>query len=150
MLLTLDREKINRAIRDMEADQQLADLAIRLAELELPIAERSAPLDMAEAEQAKGRADEDLRKFLEVDRPLAVENAEFGVKNSAHRLNIAEEELKRTPKNVPQRLDRRNRGDHPQTSAPRGREGEILRQARRKPPRSIAEGGTAAARTGFT
>ena len=29
VLLTLDREKIDRAIRDLEADQQLADLAIR-------------------------------------------------------------------------------------------------------------------------
>ena len=98
VLLTLDREKIDRAIRDMEADQQLAELAIRLGELELPIAERSAPLDMAEAEQAKGRADEDLRKFLEVDRPLAVKSAEFSVKNSAHRLEYAEEELKQLQK----------------------------------------------------
>ena len=39
VLLSLDREKIDRAIRDMEADQQLADLAIRAAELELPIVE---------------------------------------------------------------------------------------------------------------
>jgi macrolide-specific efflux system membrane fusion protein len=98
VLLTLDREKIDRAIRDMEADQQLADLAIRMAELDLPIAERSAPLDMAAAEQGRNRADEDLRKYLAVDRPLAIESSEFGLKNAAHSLEYAEEELKQLQK----------------------------------------------------
>ena len=98
VLLTLDREKIDRAIRDMEADQKLADLAIRMTELDLPIAERSAPLDLAAAEQAHNRADEDLRKFLAVDRPLAVESAEFSLKNAAHSLEYAEEELKQLQK----------------------------------------------------
>jgi multidrug efflux pump subunit AcrA (membrane-fusion protein) len=98
VLVTLDREKIDRAIRDLEADQQLADLAIRLGEMELPIVERSAPLDLATAEQAKTRADEDQRKFLAVDKPLAVESAEFGVKNAAHNLEYTEEELKQLQK----------------------------------------------------
>jgi multidrug efflux pump subunit AcrA (membrane-fusion protein) len=98
VLLTLDREKIDRAIRDLEADQQLADLSIRLGEMELPIVEKSAPLDMSAAEQAKSRADEDLRKYLAVDKPLAIESAEFGVKNSAHNLEYTEEELKQLQK----------------------------------------------------
>ena len=49
MLLTLDTEKIDKAIRDQELDQQLADLSLRLTELELPILERSTPLDLASA-----------------------------------------------------------------------------------------------------
>jgi multidrug efflux pump subunit AcrA (membrane-fusion protein) len=98
VLLTLDPEKIDRAIRDMEADQQLADLAIRLAELDLPIAERTAPLDMAAAERGQARAEEDLRKFLDVDKRLAVESAEFGLKNAQHQLEYAEEELKQLQK----------------------------------------------------
>jgi multidrug efflux pump subunit AcrA (membrane-fusion protein) len=98
VLLTLDREKIDRAIRDLEADQQLADLGIRMAELDLPIAERSAPLDLAAVEQAHNRADEDLKKFLAVDKPLSVESAEFGLKNSVHALEYAEEELKQLQK----------------------------------------------------
>jgi HlyD family secretion protein len=98
VLLTLDREKIDRAIRDQEADQQLADLAIRMAELDLPITERSAPLELASAERAKARADEDLRKFLSIDKPLAVESAEFGVRSMAHNLEYVEEELKQLEK----------------------------------------------------
>ncbi|HEY1376680.1 MAG TPA: hypothetical protein VGF55_07790 [Gemmataceae bacterium] len=98
VLLTLDREKIDRAVRDLEADQQLADLAIRLAEQELPILERTAPLDQAQAEQAKARSDEDLRKFLDVDRPLSVESAEFSVRNAKNNLEYVEEELKQLQK----------------------------------------------------
>src|SRR5581483_4390710 len=55
VLLTLDREKIDKAIRDQEADQQLADLAIRQAELDLPILERMTPLELTAAERAKDR-----------------------------------------------------------------------------------------------
>jgi multidrug efflux pump subunit AcrA (membrane-fusion protein) len=98
LLANFDPEKIDRAIRDLEADQQLADLAIRMAELELPIAERTAPLDMAAAERAKDRAEEDLRKFLDVDKPLSIEGAEFGLKNARHSLEYAEEELKQLQK----------------------------------------------------
>src|SRR5436309_5824154 len=72
VLLTLDTEKIDKAIRDQELDQQLADLSLRLTELELPILERSTPLDLASAERSKERSDEDLRKFLPADKPLAV------------------------------------------------------------------------------
>jgi multidrug resistance efflux pump len=98
VVLALDHEKIDRAIRDLEAEQQLADLAVRLAELELPILERAAPLDQATAEQAKARADEDLRKFLAIDRPLAVESAEVSVRDSSHQLEYVEEELKQLQK----------------------------------------------------
>jgi HlyD family secretion protein len=98
ILLTLDREKIDRAIRDTEADQQLADLAIKMAELDLPIAERSAPLELAAAERAKARADEDLKKYLSVDKPLTIESIEFGVRNAAHNLEYVEEELKQLQK----------------------------------------------------
>jgi HlyD family secretion protein len=98
VLLTFDREKIDKAIRDLEAEQQLADLAIRQSELELPILERSTPLEMAAAERAKDRTDEDLRKFLATDKPLAVESAQFQVRNAANFLEYAEEELKQLQK----------------------------------------------------
>jgi multidrug efflux pump subunit AcrA (membrane-fusion protein) len=98
VLLTLDTEKIDKAIRDLEADQQLAELAIRQAELELPILERTTPLDLAAAERSKDRVEEDLRKFLATDKPLAVESANFQVRNAANALEYAEEELKQLQK----------------------------------------------------
>jgi len=98
LILQLDREKIDKAIRDLEAEQQLADLAIRLTELDLPIAEKSAPLDLAAAEHAKTRTEEDLRKFLDIDKALAIESAEFSVRNSKNNLEYVEEELKQLQK----------------------------------------------------
>ncbi len=98
VLLTLDTEKIDKSIRDLEAEQQLADLAIRQAELELPILERSTPIDLAAAERAKQRADEDLNKFLSVDKPLSAESAHQMVRTSANMLEYQEEELKQLQK----------------------------------------------------
>src|SRR4051794_5881634 len=90
VLLTLDTEKIDKAIREQELDQQLADLALRQTELELPILERTTPLDLTSAERSKDRADEDLRKFLASDKPMAVEMAHFQVRSSANALEYAE------------------------------------------------------------
>src|SRR3954471_12984486 len=98
VLLTLDTEKIDKAIRDQELDQQLADVALRQAELELPILERTTPLDLAAAERSKERVDEDLRKFLASDKPREVEMAHFQVRNSQNSLEYAEEELKQLQK----------------------------------------------------
>ena len=97
-LVTFDTEKIDKAIRDLETDQALADLAIRLSELDLPILERMTPLDLAAAERQNERAQEDLKKFLEIDKPLAVESAEFDARNSKHRLEYSMEELKQLEK----------------------------------------------------
>jgi multidrug efflux pump subunit AcrA (membrane-fusion protein) len=98
VLVTFDRDKIDKQIRDLEAEQQLADLAIRQSELELPILERSTPLELAAAERSRDRTDEDLRKFLAVDKPLAVESAEFSVRNAKNNLEYVEEELKQLQK----------------------------------------------------
>jgi multidrug efflux pump subunit AcrA (membrane-fusion protein) len=98
VLVTLQMDKIDRAIRDVEAEQQLAQVAIRLAEEELPVLEKSTPVEIATAERNKRQADEDLKKFLEVDRPLAEATAENGTKNAQHFLDYAKEELKQLQK----------------------------------------------------
>jgi multidrug resistance efflux pump len=98
VLVTLQTDKIDRAIRDLEAEQQLSALAIRLAEEELPALEKSTPLDLAAAERAKAHADEDLKKFLEVDRPLSEAGAQNSVKNAQQYLEYAREELRQLQK----------------------------------------------------
>ncbi len=97
-LIWLDLEKIDRAIRDLEADGRLADLAIRLAEEELPILEKTTPLDLAEAEQAKKRSDEDLKKWIEVDRGFMEKQAAQSLKQSRNSLEYQKEELKQLEK----------------------------------------------------
>ena len=98
VLVELDMEKIDQAIKDMKTDHELADLALKQAEKELPILEKTVPLDLAQAQEAKKQADEDLKKFLEVDKPLTVEGAEQMAKSAAHFLDYAKEELKQLQK----------------------------------------------------
>jgi multidrug efflux pump subunit AcrA (membrane-fusion protein) len=98
LLLTLDLEKIDQAIRDLEGDLHLSDVANKQAEEELPVLEKSTPLDLALAERGKKLADEDLKKFLEVDRPLSVKSANFTVKSAEHYLEYAKEELRQLEK----------------------------------------------------
>jgi HlyD family secretion protein len=98
VIATMQTDKIDRAIRDLETEQQLAQVAIRLAEEELPVLEKSTPVEIATAERTKRQADEDLKKFLEVDRPLAEATAENSAKNAQHFLDYAKEELKQLQK----------------------------------------------------
>jgi HlyD family secretion protein len=93
-----DLDKIDRMIRDLETERAVSELALRLAEEELPVAERVAPVELADAERANRIAQEDMKKFTEVDRPLAEKNAEFSVKEAQHGLEYAQEELKQLEK----------------------------------------------------
>jgi multidrug efflux pump subunit AcrA (membrane-fusion protein) len=94
VLVEFDPEEIDRAIVEQRAAHALAALGVELAELELPILEKFLPLDLAQAERAKENAEEDLQKFLDVDRPLSEESARFNTKSAAERLKYAAEELK--------------------------------------------------------
>src|SRR5262249_25898900 len=68
VLVSLDLEKIDQAIRELENDRRFAELTIHQADAELPLLEKAAPLDMAIAERQKKSADEDLKRFFDVDR----------------------------------------------------------------------------------
>jgi HlyD family secretion protein len=98
VVVQLDTDKIDQALRDLEADRYLAELSIKQAEEELPILEKSTPLDLAAAERAKKLSDEDLKKFVEIERPLSEKNAEFNVKSRRNFLDYQKEELKQLEK----------------------------------------------------
>jgi HlyD family secretion protein len=98
VLLRFDTEKIDLALRDAKQERELAELAIRQAELELPILERQFPLDLAVAEREAKQTKDDLRKFLEIDRPLGAQAAEFGLKSATFSLEFATDELKQLRK----------------------------------------------------
>jgi len=98
VLIGLDLEKIDQAIRDMELDREINELSIRLAELDLPILEKSTPLELAAAELAKKRADEDLKKWEEQDRELTQKRAEHSLRQSRENLEYQKEELKQLEK----------------------------------------------------
>jgi multidrug efflux pump subunit AcrA (membrane-fusion protein) len=98
ILLELDREKIDKAIEDAEVENTLSELALKQATEELPILEKALPVDMAAAERNKIQADEDLKRFLEIDKPQSIKVADFSLKRSNEYLEYSKEELRQLEK----------------------------------------------------
>ncbi|QEH35909.1 HlyD family secretion protein [Aquisphaera giovannonii] len=98
ILVDIDREKIDKAIQDAEVDLAAGELALKHAAEELPILEKLLPLDLAAAERTKAQADEDLARFLEIDRPQAEKMAAFSLKSATESLEYSREELRQLEK----------------------------------------------------
>jgi multidrug efflux pump subunit AcrA (membrane-fusion protein) len=98
LLVTFDSTKLDEVIQDLEKDKSVLETNIKLAEEELPLFQQSVPVELAAAETAKKRADEELKYFLEVGRPEAVKDADFMVKSAKFYVEFAEEELRQLQK----------------------------------------------------
>ncbi len=98
VVLTLDATKIDEAIRDLEAGRPLAELALRLAREQVAASEKTNPLDLAAAERTNKHADEDLKRYVDIGRPLAVKSARFSVNRSQNYLEYTQEELRQLEK----------------------------------------------------
>ena len=98
ILVEFDHAKIDKAIENSEVESAIGDLALKHAEEEVPILEKALPIDLTAALRAKTQADEDLKKFLEVDRSQSERNAQFMVKRSVEYLEYAKEELRQLEK----------------------------------------------------
>ena len=66
VLIRFDSRKLEEAIADLQAEEELADLAIEMAEQDLPQHERSLQLDLEAAERAMRFAKEDADRFSEL------------------------------------------------------------------------------------
>jgi hypothetical protein len=97
-LIKFDDEKINQAIQDMEVEQRLSDLTITKAEEDMPRLEKTLKLDFADADRADENAKADLKRYNEVDRPMALKSAEFMVKYYNFMLDYEKDELKELEK----------------------------------------------------
>jgi multidrug efflux pump subunit AcrA (membrane-fusion protein) len=98
LLFKFDTEKLDQAINDSKVELALAEHALEITELELPILEKMTPLDLEDAERAKKIADEDLEHFLTVGRALSEEAARFALKSTEERLKYSKEELRQLEK----------------------------------------------------
>lgn len=93
LLIAFDTTKLKAVIANAESDQAVLEANIKLAAEELPLQEKSNPLEMALAETAKKRADEELKYFLETGRPQAEKEANYMVKTMKFYVEYTEEEL---------------------------------------------------------
>jgi multidrug efflux pump subunit AcrA (membrane-fusion protein) len=97
-LLKPDLEKIDRAVKEMETEHALSELAYQQADIEYGYSQRLMEMDFAQATLAKKQNDEDLQKFLEKDKAFLEKMAKFQVRNAANNLEYAKEELKQLEK----------------------------------------------------
>jgi multidrug efflux pump subunit AcrA (membrane-fusion protein) len=98
VLVEFDLEKIDQQIKDAKTERESAVLALQMAELEAPLAEKQYAMDLAAAERDAKNAEDDFKKFKEIDRPLQVEAAEQALKSSAFFLETSRDELKQLSK----------------------------------------------------
>jgi HlyD family secretion protein len=98
ILVEFARDKIDKLIEDTTVENTIGELALKLAEEELPLVEKALPIDLAAATRAKTQADEDLKRFFDIEKPDAERTAHFMVKQSVEYLDYAKEELRQLEK----------------------------------------------------
>ena len=98
ILVEFEHDKIDKAVQDAEVELALGELALKHAMEELPVLEKLLPIDLSAAERARTQADENLARFLEIDRPDSEKMAQFSVKTATESLEYAKEELRQLEK----------------------------------------------------
>jgi HlyD family secretion protein len=93
LLVAFDTRKLDQVIDELESDLKGTEAALKVAEEELPLFQKAMPIELETAERSRKRAEEDLKYFLEVDRPQTVKEVNFLVKTAAFYLEYAKEEL---------------------------------------------------------
>ena len=68
LLLELDTTTIDKTLRDLKLDRELADIALRVGREELPVLEQFLPLNLATAERDKRVAEEYQLTVTETSR----------------------------------------------------------------------------------
>lgn len=97
-LLWLDLERLDQAIRDLEADRHLEEVTQHLSEKELLLLEQAAPLEVAVQERSKIGAEEDLKRFLQSGRAFSEKWADLHLKSARNYHEYAQEELRQLEK----------------------------------------------------
>jgi len=98
VLVKFDMRRIDQAIRDLEAEAQLNEQALRQASEGLVILKKSVPLELAEAERASRQAAEDLKEFLEKGQPQKLAELDFQLREQEFHVAYVEQELKQLEK----------------------------------------------------
>jgi multidrug efflux pump subunit AcrA (membrane-fusion protein) len=98
VLIECDLDKIDEEIADLRAKVAISEISVKQAEEGLRTLEASTPLDLKLAERSRQHAQEDLDRFLKIDRPMSEKMANFMAKLAQHRLDYEREELQQLEK----------------------------------------------------
>lgn len=94
VVLKLDTTKLDEMIADQLNVVALSNLSLKEAEEQLKVAVERAPLTKQQSALTKQYADEDFKRFQEVDHPFALRAAEQNLRMAKQFLEYTEEELK--------------------------------------------------------
>jgi len=93
ILLQLDQEKIDTAIREAESALANEQLSLETAEIKFALARRSQALALAATETTERVANEDFKEFVTSGRDRQVESAQRSVQSAKDSLAYQQEEL---------------------------------------------------------
>ena len=86
VVMELDSAKIDIAVREAGLDREIAESVYKQLKAELPILEKLLPINLAAAERDKRIADEDLKRYNDIEREQTKKSAAFGLESQQHRL----------------------------------------------------------------
>jgi HlyD family secretion protein len=98
VILSLDTEKIDRAIADLRTELKLSEISVRLSEEQAKALDRITPLDLDASQRNARIAEEDRKYFFDVERPFSLRAIDFSLKMSEEMLEYEEEELRQLQK----------------------------------------------------
>lgn len=98
IVLELDTSKIDQAIKEARLDRELAEIALKQARDELPILEQYLPMNLAAADREKRIAEEDFKRYTDIEREHTKKSSEFQLKSQMQWLEYSREELKQLQK----------------------------------------------------
>jgi multidrug resistance efflux pump len=98
LLVQCDLSKIDDEIADLRVKAAISEVALKQADENLRSLEAATPLDLKLAERTQRNAEEDLARFLKIDRPMMEKMADFYLKMSEHMLEYEREELRQLEK----------------------------------------------------
>jgi len=98
LLIQCDLTKIDEEIADLRTKAALSALTLKQAEENLRMLDAATPLDLKIAERTQHNAEEDLARFLKIDRPMTEKLADYLVKMAAQSVEYEREELRQLEK----------------------------------------------------
>jgi len=98
VLIKVETDKLDEAIRDLEISKRLSDLNHGLMERELVRLEKALPVQVELAERIARIVAEDHARYEEKEAALEAEAVDVSLKNSKYSLENAEEELEQLEK----------------------------------------------------
>ncbi len=97
-LVVFDAQRLDFQIKELVAELKSLDATLKVSTVELAHLEKTQPSELSFTQRAKKLADEDLKRFIDIDRPQAEREVKLMLKSGKFSVDSAREELKQVEK----------------------------------------------------